>query len=68
VDAGVMFPEEELYGVDLVIPDCGFLRRSGRKLLGVLLHVGGLSLPPAGIRGSRVRDAAHFRPGAPQGA
>jgi ribonuclease J len=49
VDAGVMFPEEELYGVDLVIPDFGFLRRGGRRLLGVLLthghedHVGSLS-------------------------
>jgi ribonuclease J len=49
VDAGVMFPEEELYGVDLVIPDFGFLRRSGRRLLGVFLthghedHVGSLS-------------------------
>ncbi|MDW8157080.1 MAG: ribonuclease J [Armatimonadota bacterium] len=49
VDAGVMFPEEELYGVDLVIPDFGFLRRGGRRLLGVLLthghedHVGGFS-------------------------
>ncbi len=49
VDAGVMFPEEELYGVDLVIPDFGFLRRSGRRLLGVFVthahedHVGGLA-------------------------
>jgi len=49
VDAGVMFPEEELYGVDLVIPDFGFLRRAGRRLLGVFLthahedHVGSLS-------------------------
>jgi ribonuclease J len=48
VDAGVMFPEEELYGVDLVIPDFGLLRRGGRRLLGVLLthahedHVGAL--------------------------
>ncbi|MFN3286073.1 MAG: MBL fold metallo-hydrolase, partial [bacterium] len=49
VDAGVMFPEEELYGVDLVIPDFGFLRRGNRRLLGVFLthahedHVGSLS-------------------------
>jgi ribonuclease J len=49
VDVGVMFPDEELYGVDLVIPDFGFLRRSGRRLLGVALthahedHVGSLS-------------------------
>ncbi len=49
VDAGVMFPEEELYGVDLVIPDFGLLRRSGRRLVGVVLthahedHVGSLS-------------------------
>lgn len=49
VDAGVMFPEEELYGVDLVIPDFGFLRRANRRLLGVFLthahedHVGSLS-------------------------
>lgn len=48
VDAGVMFPEEELYGVDLVIPDFGLLRKGGRRLLAVLLthahedHVGAL--------------------------
>ncbi|MDR5709041.1 MAG: ribonuclease J [Armatimonadota bacterium] len=48
VDAGVQFPEEELFGVDLVIPDFSVLRRDGRRVLGVLLthghedHVGAL--------------------------
>jgi ribonuclease J len=40
VDAGVQFPEEELFGVDLVIPDFSVLRREGRRVLGVLLTHG----------------------------
>jgi ribonuclease J len=38
VDAGVLFPEEELYGVDLVIPDFSVLRRTGRLLAVLLTH------------------------------
>jgi ribonuclease J len=48
VDAGMAFPRDEHLGVDLILPDYGYLRSSGKPVRAVILthghedHVGGL--------------------------
>ncbi len=48
VDCGVGFPDPEMYGVDLVIPDFSYIKQNASKLRGVIIshghedHIGAL--------------------------
>jgi len=40
IDAGLMFPEDEMLGIDLVLPDFTYVRKNKHKIKGVVLTHG----------------------------
>lgn len=60
IDAGVMFPEEELLGVDYVIQDTSFLKENEDKIKGLIIthghedHIGGISFLIQNVKISKI--------------
>ena len=40
IDCGMTFPEDEMYGIDIVLPDFSYLQTAGKKIKGVILTHG----------------------------
>ena len=59
VDAGVMFPEPDLLGVDLVVPDLAYLEGRGTRSPALVLthghedHIGARAVPHAAASTAR---------------
>jgi len=66
VDAGIMFPENDMLGIDLVIPDFGYLHDKKGLVRGIIVTHGHedhtLALRAQGDQGSHLRHQTDARP------
>ena len=40
IDCGMGFPDEDMYGIDVVLPDISYLKNNASRILGIILTHG----------------------------